>query len=182
MFAARGAHRGQFVTPQAVHAAVAAGIGRRPKPWLGAARADRTEVYAGCLLLGHDPIMAYREDASDGWSAACGSVEAEDSDDRVVDCPQFFGAETTDPAPETLHVDGAELFDQHSRGIAGDVHHRANRCRPGTSRRRRDQYHRARQQRVGLHDHAVALALLFVPEPLGDLESVDVTPLHASTP
>jgi hypothetical protein len=46
--------------------------------------------------------------------------QSEHGDQGIVDCPKFVGGEAADPAPETLDVDCAELFDENPGGFTSD--------------------------------------------------------------
>ncbi|MEZ5268801.1 MAG: hypothetical protein R2789_09700 [Microthrixaceae bacterium] len=46
--------------------------------------------------------------------------ESKNGDECVIDRPQLVGREVSHSVAEPLSVDGAELFDEDSRRVAGD--------------------------------------------------------------
>ena len=111
-----------------------------------------------------------------------GSVEAEDGEECFVDRPHLRGGQPSDPTSEALDINSAELLDEHARRTTRNLDLRTERRRPGAARCRSDHHHRAGKQRIRLNHQPVPFTLLLVPEPLGNLEAVYLTPLHASTP
>ncbi len=107
------------------------------------------------------------------------------SQDRLecfVDAPHFFGRETTGAATKSLHINSTELFDQHACFVAMNNDPRAKGRSAGTSRRRDNKNDRPRKKLVRLNNYAETLTHLFVTNPLRNLETKNVTALHASTP
>lgn len=96
-----------------------------------------------------------------------GSAETEHGGEGVVDTPHLAGGEMTDSSAEALRIHRTKLLDEDPSDLAGDLDLRSKRRRPSTARCRRHDHHRARQEFVGLHDHAEALAPLFVPDTAG---------------
>ena len=116
-----------------------------------------------------------------GWWLK-GSAQPEHRHQRVVDTPQLFATEMACQLAQTLHIDGADLFDQNARCFARRFDLRAERRGSGTAGCRCDEHDRAGQEFVGLNDNTEAVPALLVADALGELEPVQVTSEHAETP
>ncbi len=121
-----------------------------------------------------------------GWGSLSGasswSVEAEHGHECVVDGPHFVGRQVSNSVAEASSINRTELLDEHPCGGVGNRDFWSKRRRSGAARCGSDDHDRARQELVGLHDDAVAGAMLFVANALGQSESVDLTPAHEVTP
>ena len=96
------------------------------------------------------------------------SAETEHSEQRCVYIPLLFRCETTGQTPKPPHVNRADLFDEHTSGCGIDLDLGSEGCGSGTGGCRCKQDHRAREERVGLHDHTVSLTVLFVADLFGE--------------
>jgi transposase-like protein len=96
--------------------------------------------------------------------------------------PHLVGRQQPDAAAEPMDVDRADVLDEHPHRGAGHLDLGSERGRSGAPRRRCVEHDRPRQELVGLHHHAVALAVLLVARALGNPEAVHLTPAHATTP
>jgi hypothetical protein len=111
-----------------------------------------------------------------------GSIESEDGQQGVIDSPHLLRGEVTDQPAEATVVDGANLFNEHSRRLSGDVGLGPKGGGPSASGCRGDDDDRARKEFVGLHNDAVAVTVLFVAKSRRKTESVDVTAEHEALP
>ncbi len=111
-----------------------------------------------------------------------GSRQAEHRGQRVVNRPHLVRREAPNSSSEPLSIDSSELLDEHSCCFTGDHDFGSKRCGPSAARSWSDDYDGSRKELVCLHEDPEALTLLFVADSLGDLESIDLTALHASTP
>src|SRR5215831_6495978 len=106
-------------------------------------------------------------------------AEPKDGHQGLIDTPLLLRAHPAHEFTKPSGVDGTDLLNQDAGGLAEQVDLGAERCRLSTARRRRNQHNRARQEFVGLNDHAISSALLLVTGPARQAELVDVTPQHA---
>jgi hypothetical protein len=106
-------------------------------------------------------------------------AEPKDGHQGLIDTPLLLRAHPAHEFAKPSRVDGAELFNQDTGGLAEQLDLGAERGRLGAARRWRNQHHRAWQEFVGLNDHTMASALLLVTGPAREAEFVDVTPRHA---
>jgi len=106
-------------------------------------------------------------------------AEPEDGHQGLIDTPLLLRARLAYQFAKPPRVDGADLLNQDTGGLTEQLDLRSERCRLGAARRWRNQYYRARQELVGLNDHAIAPAFLLVTGPTRKAEFVDVTPQHA---
>ena len=106
-------------------------------------------------------------------------AEPKDGHQGLIDTPLLLRAYLAHEFTKPPRVDSADLLNQDTGGLTEQLDLGPERCRLGAARRWRNQYHRARQQLVGLNDHAIAPALLLVTGPTRKAELVDVTPQHA---
>jgi hypothetical protein len=83
---------------------------------------------------------------------------------------------------EAIDIDGTHLLHQDSGLGAFDSDFGPKGRSPGTGRRRRHQDDGPGEQGVGLNDHAIAFALLFVTAAFGKPKLEDVTPPHEGSP
>ena len=99
-----------------------------------------------------------------------------------VDPPHLFVGEMADEVSKSLGIDRAELLHEHSSDVPLDVRLGPKRRWTGTRRGRSDDDDRARKKLVCLENHAVAFAVLLVPNTARQPEPVNVTALHAEPP
>ena len=76
------------------------------------------------------------------------SVQPKDGRQALIDSPHLLRAGQADVVSETVDVDGADLFDQHLRGLALDHYLGSEAGRSSAAGRRRDQDDRAGQEGV----------------------------------
>ena len=65
----------------------------------------------------------------------CRLIESENGEQCRVDAPLLFGGQMAGEMPESVDVDGAQLFDQDAGRYAVDLDLGPKRRRPGTARR-----------------------------------------------
>ena len=106
-------------------------------------------------------------------------AEPKDGHQGLIDTPLLLRAYPAHEFTKPPRIDSAGLLNQDTGGLTEQLDLRSEGCRLGAARRWRNQYHRARQEFVGLNDHAIAPALLLVTGPTRKAEFVDVTPQHA---
>ena len=106
-------------------------------------------------------------------------AEPKDGHQGLVDAPLLLRTHPAHEFTKLSWVDRADLLNQNTGSLTEQLDLRSERCRLGAERRWRNQHHRARQEFVGLNDHAIAPALLLVTGPTRKAEFVDVTPQHA---
>jgi hypothetical protein len=106
-------------------------------------------------------------------------AQSKDGHESLVDAPLLLRAHPAHKLAEPGDVDRADLLNQDAGGLPEQVDLWPERCLPGVAGRWRDQYHRARQEFVGLDDHAISSAVLIVADAAWHAELVNITPLHA---
>ena len=109
-------------------------------------------------------------------------TEAEYGEHCRIDSPLFFRGEMARQVTNPLHVDCADLLNEHPGSGAVDVDFGPEGRGLGVRRRRRYEYHRAGEEGVGLHDDSESGSVLFVADSLGKPEGEDVTPAHEGSP
>ena len=119
-----------------------------------------------------------------GWisPSSIDSGEAEHRQQRRVHTPLFFGRQAVDEVSESPHIDCTRLFYEHSSGVGIDLDHGSKRCGSRPRRCWRKQNHRAREENVGLYDHAIPGTVLLMAHPFRESQSEDVTPLSGGSP
>ena len=78
------------------------------------------------------------------------SVEAEHGEERLVDCPHLRGGEPSNSTAQALHVDRAQLLNEHASCSARNLDLWTERRRPSAARRRSNDHYGARKQRIRL--------------------------------
>jgi hypothetical protein len=111
-----------------------------------------------------------------------GLAKTENGEESFVDTPLLLGADMTDEVAKSAGVDCADLLDEHSGCLAEQIDLWAERGGPCTRGCGREEYHRSRQQLVGLDDHCVATAVLLMARAAKRAKLVHVTPEHACSP
>jgi hypothetical protein len=117
-------------------------------------------------------LLARPSPATDAVSGAQGDHQG------LIDTPLLLRAYPAHEFTKPSRVDGAGQLNQNTGSLTEHLDLRPERGRPGAARRWRNQHHRAREELVGLNDHAKAPALLPVTGPTRQAEVVDVTPQH----
>lgn len=108
--------------------------------------------------------------------------ETENGQQSFVDTPLLLRTDPADHVSQATGIDCADLLDKDAGGLTEHVNLRTERRGPCAARCRSYEYDRARQQLVGLHDHAVSAALLLMTGSVWRAELVNVTPEHAGSP
>ena len=113
---------------------------------------------AGGAVTG--PSIGFRNESCPGEA---GFLEAEDEHEGFIKGAQFGRVEASGRSTEALGVDDGGLLDKHTRLLPIERNGRADAGRPGACRGGRDEDGAEVEELVGLDDHGVAGAALFVP-------------------
>ena len=99
--------------------------------------------------------------------------EAEDEHERLVDGAEFGCVEASGGPAESLWVDDRCLFDEDACLLALEGDGWAEAGRPGACRGGRNEHGAEVEELVGLDDHGVAGAVLFVPAHVASSRQVE---------
>ncbi len=129
------------------------------------------------------PVDAVRTTATTDLRAPPGlSVQPENREQCSVDTPLLLGSAMSGDIPKPVDIDSTNLFDENTSPSAVDLDLGSERRWLRAARCGRNEYHRARKERIRLHDDAEAPASLLVTFSLGEAKSIDITPAHAGSP
>ena len=106
-------------------------------------------------------------------------TQSEDGHQGLIDTPLLLRAHPAHEFTKPPCVDGADLLNQDTGGHTKQLDLGPERCRLRAARCWCNEHHRARQEFIGLNNHAVASTPLLVTGPARKAELVDVTPQHA---